>query len=90
LEVRHKYMVRRIAADSRKVELGRGAGRRVTAGLLEAMGFELGAIHAASGSKRAAVLKDLDSRPADWLREATKAAVAAVTKDFEAWRTYRP
>jgi hypothetical protein len=86
LEVRHKYMVRRIAADSRKVELGRGAGRRVTAGLLEAMCFELGAIHAASGSKRAAVLRDLDSRPADWLREATKAAVAAVTKDFEAWK----
>ena len=37
-----------------------------------------------------AVLRDLDSRPADWLREATKAAVAAVTKDFEAWKASRP
>ena len=90
LEVRQHFILRRIAPDSRKVELSDGAGRKVTAALLEAMGFDLGAIHAASGSKHRAVLRDLDSRPPDWLREATKAAVAAVTEDFEAWKASRP
>ena len=90
LEVQQKFILRRIAADSRKVELGPGAGRSVTAALLEAMGFDLGAIHAADKSKAARVLRDLDSRPADWLRESTKATVIAVTKDFEAWRASRP
>jgi Uncharacterized protein conserved in bacteria (DUF2252) len=85
LDVPMPFIVRRIAPDSRKAELGRGMVRGVPAALLDAMGFDLGAIHAASASKSAAVLRDLDSRPADWLRQATKAAAAAVEKDFEAW-----
>jgi hypothetical protein len=86
LEVRQKFVLRRIAPDSRKVELDSGAGRKVTAALLEAMGFDLGAIHAADKSKAARILRDLDSRPADWLRESTKAAIVAVTRDFEGWK----
>jgi hypothetical protein len=90
LQVRQKFMLRRLSPDSRKVELGDGAGPKVTAALLEAMGFDLGAIHAADKSRAVRILRDLDSRPADWLRESTKAAVVAVTKDFEAWKAARP
>ena len=90
LAIRQKFVLRRLAPDSRKVELSDCAGPKVTAALLEAMGFDLGAIHAADKSRAARVLRDLDSRPADWLRESTKAAVVAVTKDFEAWKASRP
>lgn len=85
LEIRDRFVVRRSAPDARKIELGRGTIRGMPAALLEAMSFDVGAIHAASASKRAAVLRDLDSRPADWLRQAVKAAAAAVERDFETW-----
>jgi hypothetical protein len=87
LDIQGSYIVRRSAPDSRKVDLNRGMIRGLPAALLEAMGFDLGAIHAASASRHAAVLQDLDSRPADWLRQATKVAAAAVEKDFDAWKT---
>lgn len=90
LHVRDSFIVRRIAPDSRKVELDRSPDVRLTPKLLDAMGFDLGAIHAATTSKNAAVRKDFDSRPPDWLYEAAKTAAAAVEKDFAAWTSYRP
>jgi hypothetical protein len=87
LDVQPPFIVRRIAADSRKVALGSNPGRKVPAKLLEAMGFDLGAVHAASRSRHPAVLRDLDARPADWLRGAAKVAAEAVDKDFGAWRS---
>lgn len=86
LDIRERFIVRRSAPDARKVELSRGTIRGVPSELLEAMGFDLGAVHAASTAKQAALLRDLDSRPADWLRQAAKAAAVAVERDFEAWR----
>ena len=89
LHIRDSFIVRRIAPDSRKIELDRAAELRLTPKSLEAMGFDLGAIHAATKSKQAAVLKDLRSRPAGWLSEAAKVAAAAVQKDLEAWGSHR-
>ena len=54
--------------------------------LLEAMGFDLGRFTRPTNRRSRRSFRDLNSRPADWLREATKAAVVAVTKDFEAWK----
>ncbi len=90
LHIRDSFIVRRIAPDSRKIELDRTADLRLTPKALEAMGFDLGAIHAATKSKQAAVLEDIRSRPAGWLSEAAKVAAAAVQKDLEAWRSHRP
>jgi hypothetical protein len=53
--------------------------------LLEAMGQDLGSIHAASavGSQIAGHLKTL---PADWLQDAANKAKSFVQKDFAEWR----
>ena len=53
----------------------------------EAMGFDLGAIHAADRPKRVKAVKaDLFARrPRHWLDHAASTAVEAVLKDFEEW-----
>lgn len=80
------FVFRRISADDRKVELDRAAQARVTDPLLEAMGFDLGSIHAAARKKRVAALRaDLKARPPGWLKRAATAASADVLQDFEEW-----
>jgi hypothetical protein len=86
LQVSDRYIIRRVAADSRKVEFADGTGPRLKIGLFEAMGFDLGALHAGAKGAAKAVLKDLRSRPAGWLSAAAKAAAEAVEADFQAWR----
>jgi hypothetical protein len=86
LDVRDSFILRRIAADSRKIDLGDEAGRGLKASLFEAMGFDLASIHAAGSPGAAALRADLKKRPSGWLNAATKTAVAAVRRDFEEWR----
>lgn len=87
LTVRHQYVVRRIAADARKIDLDK---KLVDAGLdgamLRAMGHDLAALHAATVDARAAIRADLDRRPSDWLHGAAKRAAAAVAEDFQKWK----
>lgn len=82
LFVRDGFIFRRIAADSRKVELGVAAGAGLKVELLEAMGFDLGAIHAAAVSEVGAIHDDLGKRSVDWLHKAARAADAAVEEDY--------
>lgn len=77
-----RFIYRRIAADSRKVEYG--GDRDVPAALLTAMGRDLGAIHAAD-PRLADLRADLAGRPAKWLNDAAKAAAAAVEADYQGW-----
>ena len=86
LTVHDGYIFRRIAADSRKVELADLTSPVLTADLLRAMAFDLGAIHAATDNAVPAVLADLDARPAEWLRDASRAAAKAVEDDYKAWK----
>jgi Uncharacterized protein conserved in bacteria (DUF2252) len=86
LETRGKFIYRRIAADSRKIELGEEAGRRLHRALLESMGFDLGAIHAAQPKRIDAIKSDLKERPPNWLEVASDAAVAKVKDDYKSWR----
>lgn len=80
------FVYRRIAPDSRKVDLDRDAQRRLPDRLLRAMGYDLGAIHAAAGDKAVAMIRaDLDNRPDSWLQEAAAAAAEDVKRDFAAW-----
>lgn len=80
------YIFRRIAADSRKVDLVSLTSPVVTADLVRAMGFDLGAIHAGTEGTAPKILADLAGRPRDWLRKASKAAAKAVEDDYEAWK----
>jgi len=86
LALRDNFIFRRIAADSRKVELDQDAQARLTLRLLEAMGFDLGAIHAAAKrSRRSAIATHLSEQPRRWLSAAAQDAAADVIRDYKAW-----
>ena len=87
LQVHGKFIFRRIAADSRKIELADIGGSKVTARILEAMGFDLASIHAAGSADVDALRADLKKRPRGWLNAAAKTAAAAVKRDYEEWRS---
>ena len=87
LHVRNKFIIRRIAADSHKIELGDDAGAILRLGLLRAMGFDLASIHAAGSATTRAIRNDLRKRPQGWLNAAAKTAAAAVKRDYEDWRS---
>jgi hypothetical protein len=85
LTVKNGFVLRRLSADSRKVELGPDAGAQLRTDLLNAMGFDLGAIHAAQEETLVRIKGDLMTRPVDWLRAAAKTAANAVENDFAEW-----
>ncbi|MDA9508477.1 hypothetical protein XI09_28330 [Bradyrhizobium sp. CCBAU 11386] len=78
------FVIRRIAPDSRKINLGDHANMRLELDLLNVMGFDLGAVHAATGAS-AKIAADLKKRDNDWLHAAAKAAAAFVEEDFKEW-----
>jgi hypothetical protein len=86
LDVHSKFIFRRLAADSRKIELGAEAGSKLKAELFRAMGFDLASIHAAGSPGAAALRADLNKRPGGWLNAAAKTMAAAVERDYEEWR----
>jgi len=88
LLVRHKFIFRRIAGDAEKIELGKKAGADLHLRLLNAMGFDLASIHAASARSIEAIVKDLDKRPRRWLNDAAAAAANEVRRDFREWNRY--
>ncbi|WP_457103559.1 DUF2252 family protein [Mesorhizobium sp. URHB0026] len=85
LRIGEKFIVRRIAVDSRKLDLGDNAGAKLDLMAIEAMGFELGSIHAAGEAQRNAVRANLDSLSDGRLRDAVKAARDSVEVDYAAW-----
>ena len=87
LDVHDKFIFRRLAADSRKIELGANAGTKLRAELFQAMGFDLASIHAAGSPGAAALRAHLKRRPRGWLAAAATAAAAAVKRDYEEWRS---
>jgi len=87
LRVHDKFIVRRMAADSRKLDLRDDANGVNSARTVTAMGFDLGAIHAADPKARDQILHDLDKarRGDDWLYDAARDAAAAVEADYREW-----
>jgi hypothetical protein len=76
---------RRLAADARKVELGKNNNDMELKGkLFGVMGRELGAIHAASPGAVSRIRADLAARPVGRLHKAAKTA-AAVEEDYREW-----
>ncbi|HEX4738248.1 MAG TPA: DUF2252 family protein [Allosphingosinicella sp.] len=85
LQVTHGAVIRRLAPDSRKLEL-RDEKDHVRRRLLKAMGRDIAAVHAADEARVEAARADLDRRPADWLTRAAQAAVEATERDWKGWR----
>ncbi len=81
-----RFVIRRVAADSRKIGLGDHAGEALHAKVLRVMGFDLGAIHAADRTAAHRIGTHLDALPTDWLRDHARNAATEVAADFRAWR----
>ena len=86
LHAKKKFLYRRLAPDSRKLDLELLTGRQINRHLLQAMGRDLGAVHAANGGCKAIQL-DLSARSVDWLVVATKKAAMQVKREFKEYRT---
>ncbi len=77
-------VLRRVAPDSRKIDIDDVQVNGLTEELFAAMAADLAAVHAASGkSKR--IAEDLDRRPKRWLREAAEVAKDVTERDFDAY-----
>lgn len=86
LRAGHGFLVRRLSADTRKVERDADFDRRLDTKLLRAMGSEIGSVHAHSVEVKNEIIADLERRDADWLHGISKSLAAAVEADFEEWK----
>ena len=78
------FVIRRLAPDSQKAELGKKAGAELHGKLLEAMGREIGSLHAVTATADT-IQKDLRKRDPGWLHAASKVAQTAVIADYKSW-----
>ncbi|MEA2838407.1 MAG: hypothetical protein QOD89_2957 [Bradyrhizobium sp.] len=88
LDLQGNWIMRRLAPDSRKIELGEDARTDLKSYLLQAMAFDLASIHVAGSVGIGALQRDLERRPRGWLYRAAKTAAAAVEKDFHEWKSH--
>jgi Uncharacterized protein conserved in bacteria (DUF2252) len=86
LRVGDRWLVRRLAPDCSRVELGSLAARRDEAALLEAMGWETANIHLGTLETTPAIVADLQKRSGDWLVQASRVMLRAVAQDWKAYR----
>jgi len=84
--IQDNFVFRRVAPDSRKIELGPKGAVGLDADIVRAMGFDLASIHAACDGGVSAIAADLRKRDREWLHAASKTAEAAVTEDWKSWR----
>jgi hypothetical protein len=82
--IHDKWIVRRLAPDCSRIEIGELPKKRDEAKLLHAMGWETANVHL--GSPTAAVAKDLKSRRGRWLERAAIQLAKAVNDDWEEWK----
>jgi Uncharacterized protein conserved in bacteria (DUF2252) len=87
--VSDRWVVRRLAPDSSRIELKDVPEDRDELHLLTSMGRELANIHRGSPDAIQTVRDDLAGRPEGWLRDAAAAMRRATIEDFDAWRQRR-
>ena len=90
LSVQEGWVVRRLAPDSRKIEIEELRRSSDLNQFLEAMGWELGNIHLSTPQRRNAVLRDLQGRKPRWLQAATAQMVEATVRDWKEWKKTGP
>lgn len=87
VKLKSGWIVRRLAPDCSRVELASMPKEHDQAKLLHAMGFETANVHLGSGKTAIKMVgQDLDRRKTGWLHDAAEKMVAAVEKDWEAYR----
>lgn len=86
VELRGRWIVRRLAPDCSRVELSAMPKERDDARLLHAMGFEIANIHLGSRKAARRILADLAGRRGPWLHEASTRMLEDVDADWRRWR----
>ena len=84
LTVSQTLVVRRLAPDSRKLDIAPGR-ERAFLGMLSDMGGELANIHSSQGDSTR-LTQALAASPKHWLAQGAQALADTVLMDFEAWR----
>jgi uncharacterized protein (DUF2252 family) len=90
LSVHDGWVLRRLAPDSRKIEIEELRHSADLDSFLEAMGWELGNIHLSTPKQRNAILRDLEGRKPRWLQAATARMVDATRRDWKEWKKTGP
>ena len=83
--VKGRWLIRRLAPDCSRIELGSLPKTRDELKLLHAMGWETANIHLGTKAAVGRVLKDLSRRPGKWLRRAAEAMAKATLEDWKRW-----
>lgn len=86
LRLHANWLMRRLAPDCSRIELGSLALVKDELKLLHAMGWETANIHLGTKSAAKRIQKDLRGRPAKWLVKATLAMTKATVRDWNEWR----
>jgi hypothetical protein len=81
------WLIRRLAPDCSRIELGSIPKTRDELKLLHSMGWETANIHLGTKAAVGFVLKDLNQRPGKWLRRAVEAMAKATLEDWKGWAT---
>jgi Uncharacterized protein conserved in bacteria (DUF2252) len=79
------WLIRRLAPDCCRIELGSLPKLKDGLKLLRAMGWETANIHLGTSAAARRILGDLKKRPGKWLRRATEKMVQATLDDWRKW-----
>lgn len=85
VRVNGQWLMRRLAPDCSRIELGSLPRTWEEVKLLHAMGWETANIHLGTKAAVGRVLKDLNQRPGKWLRRAVEAMAQATFEDWKGW-----
>ncbi|MCX6923817.1 MAG: hypothetical protein NT154_11520 [Verrucomicrobia bacterium] len=85
IRLKGQWLIRRLAPDCSRIELGSLPNRKDELKLVHAMGWETANIHLGTKSVIGRVLKDLNQRPGKWLRRAAEGMVKATLEDWKGW-----
>ncbi|GAC1652469.1 MAG: DUF2252 domain-containing protein [Candidatus Dormibacteraceae bacterium] len=85
LSVQQGWVIRRLAPDCSRVELGSVPSRANQSEWLRAMGWETANVHLGSRPAISAVARDIAGRPASWLRDGARTMVDAIKRDQAEW-----
>lgn len=85
LDVLDSWIVRRLAPDCCRIELGDLPESRDEYKLLYAMGYETGNIHLGSPGTQKSILQELERQPATWLKESAERMRKLVVNDWKEW-----
>jgi hypothetical protein len=78
--------VRRLSPNNRKIEADDDGAALLSPPMLEAMGFDLAAVHLGTADRSAAIRQDLGRRRSGWLLAAARRMAAAVEREHADWK----